>query len=194
MTNKITLLAATAAFTAFSSFTSIGQTTWELDKMHAKLGFNITHLMVSDVEGSFKKFDAKIVATKADFTDATVTLTGDVASVNTENEKRDEHLKSPDFFDAAKFPEFSFKSTSFKKDKGNTYKITGDLTMHGVTKKVVLDAVARSGTNPMSKKEITGFKITGKIKRSDFGIGASMPSQMLSEEVAIVANAEFAKS
>ena len=115
-------------------------------------------------------------------------------SINTDNEQRDTHLKSPDFFDAAKFATLTFKSKSFKKVKDNTYKVTGDLTMHGVTKTVELDAVARIGTNPMSKKTVAGFKIAGTLKRSDFGIGASMPASMLSEEIAIIANAEFAKN
>ena len=175
------------------SFKALDSTTWSLDKAHAKLGFSITHLMVSDVEGSFKSFDATITATKEDFSDAVVEMSADVASVNTDNEKRDEHLKSADFFDAAKFPKLTFKSKSFKKE-GAGYKITGDLTLHGVTKPVELTATARTGTNPMSKKTITGFKVTGKIKSTDFGIGASMPAAMLSEEVTLDANAEFAKN
>lgn len=175
------------------SFKALDSTTWSLDKAHAKLGFSITHLMVSDVEGSFKSFDATVTATKEDFSDAVVEMSADVASVNTDNEKRDEHLKSADFFDAAKFPKLTFKSKSFKKE-GAGYKITGDLTLHGVTKPVELTATARTGTNPMSKKTISGFKVTGKIKRTDFGIGASMPAAMLSEEVTLDANAEFAKN
>ena len=175
------------------SFKAVEQTTWSLDKAHGKLGFSITHLMVSDVEGSFKNFDATVTSSKEDFSDAVVDLTADVASVNTDNEKRDEHLKSADFFDVAKFPKLTFKSTSFKKE-GNAYKVTGDLNLHGVTKTISLTATARTGTNPMSKKTITGFKVTGTIKRTDFGIGASMPAAMLSEDVTLDANAEFAKN
>ena len=191
---KFALLTIAASAALLSSYSSIAQGTWDLDKAHAKLGFTITHLMVSDVEGFFKNFDAKIVSTKADFTDAKVDMSAEMASVNTDNEKRDEHLKSPDFFDATKYPKMTFVSKSFKKDKGNAYKVTGDLTMHGVTKPVTLTAVARMGTNPMSKKTIAGFKITGKIKRTDFGIGASMPTAMLSDEIIITANSEFAKN
>lgn len=167
--------------------------TWTIDKSHAKLGFTISHLTVSDVEGSFRITDAKIVSTKDDFSDAVVELTADVNSVNTENEKRDEHLKGADFFDAAKYPTLTFKSISFKKVSGNTYKVTGDLTMHGITKRVNLQAVAKTGVHPMNKKDIAGFKVTGKIKRTDFGIAPSTPNAMLGEEVELNANAEFGK-
>ena len=186
---KITLFTA-AVMISMATFAQ----SWSLDKAHAKLGFTITHLMVSEVEGTFKNFDITLNATKDDFSDATISLTADVNSINTDNEKRDGHLKSPDFFDAAKYPTLTFKSKSFKKVKDNMYKVTGDLTMHGVTKSVELDAVARMGTNPMSKKTVAGFKISGTLKRSDFAIGASMPTAVVSEEVALIANAEFAKN
>jgi polyisoprenoid-binding protein YceI len=167
--------------------------TWNLDKAHAKLGFTVTHLMVSDVEGSFKSFDATLTSSKEDFTDAVITLTADVNSINTDNDKRDAHLKSPDFFDAAKFPTLSFKSKSFTKVDGKNYKLTGDLTMHGVTKTVTLDVVY-NGTiiHPMSKKPVAGFKISGTFKRSDFGVGAAMTG-MVSDEVKLIGNAEFDK-
>jgi polyisoprenoid-binding protein YceI len=102
-------------------------------------------------------------------------------------------LKSPDFFDAAKYPQITFKSKTFKKVDDSNYKVTGDLTMHGVTKNVELDALCRMGTNPMNKKEIAGFKITGKINRTDFGVGASTPNAMIGDEVSIVANVELSK-
>ena len=116
-------------------------------------------------------------------------------SINTDVEPRDKHLKSADFFDAEKMPTLSFKSTSFKKVKGKDYKMTGDLTMHGVTKPVTMNVVLNgTTTNPMSKKEMAGFKITGVVKRSDFGIGASMPDAMLSENVTLRINTEFSKN
>ncbi len=189
---KITTLLLTAAI--LFSFKSAEQSSWALDKAHAKLGFTISHLMVSDIEGSFKSFDAKITASKEDFSDAVVEMTGDVNSINTDNEQRDAHLKGADFFDAAKFPSITFKSKSFKKTDDKTYKVIGDFTMHGVTKTVELTAVCRTGTNPMSKKTIAGFKVSGTILRKDFGIGASMPATMLGEEVTLNANAEFAKN
>ena len=119
-------------------------------------------------------------------------MTGQVESINTDNEKRDEHLKSAEFFDASKFATITFKSTSFKKS-GKNYKVKGNLTLHGVTKPVELEAVVRTGTNPMSGKEVAGFKITGKIKRADFDLGSKYGAPMLSDEVQITANAEFGK-
>ncbi|MEO7992146.1 MAG: YceI family protein [Chryseolinea sp.] len=168
--------------------------TWSVDKAHSKLGFSTVHLLVSDVDGSFKNFDAKITSSKEDFSDAVIELTADAASVNTENEKRDEHLKSPDFFDAAKFATLTFKSKSFKKVSGKNYKLVGDLTLHGITKSVELDVILNGiAVHPYNKKSIAGFKIKGVIKRSDFGIGAGTPSAVVSDEVTITANTEFAK-
>lgn len=168
--------------------------TWSLDKSHAKLGFSVTHLMVSNVEGSFKSFDAKITSSKDDFSDAKVELTADVNSINTENDQRDEHLKKPDYFDAAQYPSITFKSTSFKKVGDKKYKAIGDLTMHGVTKPVELD-VTLNGTavHPYTKKTIAGFKVSGTLKRSDFGISPSTPAAALSDEITITSNAEFEK-
>jgi polyisoprenoid-binding protein YceI len=168
--------------------------TWSLDKAHAKVGFNVTHLLLSEVEGSFKTFDAKITSSKDDFSDAVIDLTTDVSSINTDVENRDKHLKSPDFFDAEKFPTITFKSTSFKKVEGKKYKLAGDLTIHGVTKPVVLDVTVNGpAVHPYNKKNVVGLKATGTIKRSDFGVGGGTPAAVVSDEVNIVANAEFFK-
>jgi polyisoprenoid-binding protein YceI len=191
---RISLLFAVVA-TALFAFKSVDQSTWEADKAHSKLGFEVTHLMVTDVEGSFKNFSAKVTSSKEDFSDAVVELNADVASVNTDNDQRDAHLKSPEFFDAAKYPTLTFKSTSVKKASANKYKIAGNLTFHGITKAVVLDAALRGITvNPMSKKTVAGFKVTGTIKRSDFNLGSKFPTAMLSDEVTLNANTEFVKN
>ena len=180
------------AMTLFSFRTT--DATWTLDKTHAKLGFSITHLMISDVEGSFKKFEAKITSSKEDFSDATVELTADVNSIDTDNEQRDEHVKSTDYFDAAKYPTLTFKSKTFKKTGDKKYVVTGDLTLRGVTKTVSLDATGGiNAVHPYTKKTITGFKVTGKFKRSDFGIAPSVTTAMLSDEVILNANVEFEK-
>jgi len=166
---------------------------WTIDKAHAKLGFSVTHMMVSDVEGSFKTFDAKMTSSKEDFSDAVIELTADVNSVSTDNDRRDAHLKSADFFDAARYPAIIFKSKSFQKIEGKKYKLSGELTMHGITKAVDLDvvfngmAVAPGGDN----KKIAGFKVTGTIKRTDFGLAVSTPEAMLGNNVQLLANAEF---
>ena len=183
---KVTLFAAGLLLSA----TTFAQ--WSLDKMHSRLGFGITHMKISELEGNFNVFDVKLNATKPDFSDATIELTGDVNSINTGVEPRDKHLKGADFFDAEKMPTFTFVSKSFKKVSGKNYKVVGELTMHGVTKTVTLDAVFNgTAVNPMSKKTMAGFTVTGNIKRSEFGIGASMPDAMLSEIVKLRANLEF---
>jgi len=173
--------------------TSFGQT-WSLDKSHAKLGFSVTHLMVSNVEGNFKSFDAKITSAQDDFSNAVIELSADINSIDTDDSQRDGHLMSPDFFDVAKFSTLTFKSTSFKKVADKKYKMEGNLTMHGVTKKVELD-VTFNGTaiHPYTKKTIAGFKVSGIIKRSDFAIGATVPGAVVSDEVEISTNAEFVK-
>lgn len=192
---KQILFGTIAIAVVFLSFTTVTSTNWTYDINHAKVGFSITHMMVSDVEGSFKKATATLTTTNDDFTDAVVEMTAEVNSINTDNEKRDAHLKNPDYFDAAQFPTITFKSTSFKKAKeANTYIVTGNLTMHGITKPVTLNAVAKTAINPKSKKTIAGFKITGKLNRSDFKIGDNTPSVVLSDEVLINSNAEFVKN
>jgi polyisoprenoid-binding protein YceI len=188
---KLVLVAALLSTTLFA-FKPAAEFIWGADTAHSKLGFEITHLMISDVEGSFKNFQSKITASKDDFSDAVVELSADVNSVNTDNEKRDAHLLNADFFDAAKYPKLSFKSTSFKKVSTNKYKVAGNLTFHGVTKPVVLDATLRGiSNNPATKAKIAGFKVTGKIKRSDFNFGSKYAEAMLSDEVTLNANTEF---
>ncbi len=170
-------------------------TTWKNDKMHSKLKFTVTHLLVSDVDGLFKIFDVTITTSKPDFSDAIFELSADAASINTEVEMRDNDLKSANFFDVATYPKITFKSTSIQPDGQNKYKLTGNLTMHGVTKSVTMDLWYRGTTeNPMNKQKDAGFKLTGTIKRSDFNIGSKMPSAVVSEEVEIKADGEFGKA
>lgn len=186
---KNTIIAALLLLTS----TTFAQT-WNVDKAHSRLGFTFKHLGLIELGGTFNSFDAKFTSSKPDFTDAVIELTADVSSIDTDNEQRDKHLQSPDFFDVQKNPKFTFKSTSFKKVGDKNYKLAGDLTLHGVTKPVVLDVVlGGTTTHPMNKKTLAGFTITGIIKRSDFGIATGTPTAMLSDEVNLVAGAEFAK-
>lgn len=186
---KATLFAALL----FSSVGAFAQSTWTLDKAHSNLGFTVTHMMLSEVDGKFQNFDLKVVSAKEDLSDAQIDLTADVNSINTNQERRDGHLKSADFFDAAKYPTLAFKSKSITKVSGNKYKLAGDLTMHGVTKPVVLDAVIKGPvTNPQSKKTIAGFTVTGEVKRGDFTLG-SAPAAVVSDEIAIRASGEIVK-
>lgn len=173
------------AFTAFSQ-------TWVTDPAHSRLGFSISHLMISHVTGNFKQFEVKAVTSKPDYSDAKIEVTAQIASINTDVEQRDTHLKSPDFFDAQKFPTLNFKSTSLKNVKGNEYKLTGNLTMHGITKPVVLDVTFEGKVqDPMSKKDIAVFTIKGSLNRSDYGVGSKFPAAMVGDEVIINASAEL---
>ena len=191
-TIKITLM---LAIVALFSFTVVEQFSYTVDNAHSRLGFTIKHMGISDFNGNFGKFETKITTSKEDFSDAVVELTADVNTINTGNEMRDGHLKSADFFETEKFPTLTFKSTSFKLVKGKNYKIEGDLTMHGVTKKVTLDALHYGNAeNPQNKKVVAGFKVSGVVKRSEFGIGAGFPAPGLSDEVNLLADLELGRN
>ncbi len=176
------------------AFKPVDPAKWSSDNVHSRLGFTVTHLGVTDFNGNFGTYEVKISSSKPDFSDAVVEMSGDAASINTDNADRDKHMKAPDFLDTEKFPKFSFKSTSFKKTADKEYKVMGQLTLHGVTKEVSLNARLKgTTTNPMSKKEVAGFKVSGTFKRSDFGIGASVPDMMLSDIVTLNADLEMTK-
>jgi polyisoprenoid-binding protein YceI len=189
---KLTLiLAAVITLTAFTT----GITKWVNDDPHSQLGFTVTHLGIADVSGTFNDFDVTVVSSKDDFSDAVFELTAQTASIDTRVEARNNHLKSADFFDAAKFPTLTFKSTKIRQTGKDRYQLTGDLTLHGVTKTVSLDLLYKGSVeNPMSKKATAGFQVTGTIKRSDFNLGSGFPAPMISDEVRIKADGEFVKA
>jgi polyisoprenoid-binding protein YceI len=165
MTNRIMLFIAALALVSTQAF---AQTTIALDKAHSQVKFTVSHLVISEVDGAFKDFDVTFVTGKPDFSDAKLEATIKVASISTDNDKRDAHLKSADFFDAEKYPAITFKSTSFQKTGENTYKINGDLTLRGVTKPVVLDAVYKGEAKAWGKT-IVAFSANTAINRFDFG-------------------------
>jgi len=144
---------------------------WALDKTHSNVRFSVSHLVVSDVDGGFKSFDGGMTSTKPDFTDAAINFTVDVNSINTDNEMRDKHLQSDDFFNAAKFPQIKFVSKSFQSLGGNKYKLTGDLTIRDVTKTVSFD-VSYGGTVTSAAMGGThaGFKAKATINRFDYNL------------------------
>ena len=187
------ILVLSVLLTGLFAFSSL--TNWKVDNAHSKLSFGITHLGISEVTGLFKNFNVDIKTSKDDFSDAQIQMTADVASIDTEVEMRDNHLRSADFFNVEKYPEMSFKSTAISKTSHkDKYLLKGELTMHGITKPVSLDLWYRGTVeNPMSKKPTSGFQITGTIKRSDFGIGDNFPPPMISDEVRIKADGEFIK-
>jgi len=152
-----------------SSFAQTAKT-WNVDKMHSAVKFTVSHLVISEVDGSFKIFDGSLVSTKDDFTDAKINFSVDVNSINTDNTSRDGHLKGDDFFNAEKYPKMTFVSTSFKKKSGSMYELTGNLTIRDVTKKVTF-AVKYGGTtkDPYGNTK-AGFKATGTINRLEYGL------------------------
>lgn len=169
--------------------------TWTNDPAHSRLGFTIKHMTISEVSGRFADFTVKATTTKPDQSDLKVEVTAQIASINTDVEARDKHLKGPDFFDSEKFSTLTFSSNYNQKLSKDTYKMVGNLTMHGITKSVTLNVkYLGEVVNPMNKKKTVGFKITGSVKRSDFGIGAKFPEAILSDNVDIVANAEFTQN
>lgn len=142
---------------------------WAVDKVHSSVKFGITHLVISEVEGTFKVYDGTISNTKSDFSDATIDFNIDVTSINTDNEMRDGHLKGDDFFNAKDFPKMTFKSTSFKK-KGSKYELSGDLTIRNVTKKVKFDVTYGGTAKDGYGNTKAGFKANATINRFDYGL------------------------
>lgn len=184
----IALLIATTAVAAVS----LSQ--WNNDKYHSQLQFTVTHLGLSDVSGMFEDFDVKIHSEKEDFSDAVFELTAQVGSINTRVEARDNHLKSADFFDVATYPVITYKSTAIRKSGENQFKLTGDLTIHGVTKSVEMDLLYRGKLiDQETKKETVGFQLTGEIDRMEFNVGPGFPEPMISDIVRIKADGEFIK-
>ncbi len=184
------------------SLSANAQTNWNVDASHSKMGFSVTHMMVSETEGKFKIYEGKVSSkSDIDFTDASIDFKIDVNSINTDDEKRDGHLKSPDFFDVATFPNMTFKSTSMKANPKikNSYILVGDLTMHGVTKKVTLTAIGASKIvkDPYGMMRYA-FKVMGKINRIDFGLKYNAVLEAggvaLSEDVKIDCTVEITKA
>lgn len=161
------LLLAAAAL--FAGMTASAQTKWKLDKSHSSVRFSVSHMVVSEAEGTFKIWDGTIEHSKADFTDAKIVFTVDVNSINTDNERRDAHLKSDDFFNAEKFPSMKFESTSMQLVSGNKYKLNGNLTIRDITKPVSFD-VTYGGTLAGSRGKKAGFKATATINRFDYNL------------------------
>ncbi|MCB2204527.1 YceI family protein [bacterium] len=152
------------------TLTATSQTTWRFDHAHSKIGFGVTHMVIAEVDGNFKDYEGTVTTKGDDFSNASVKFTVDVASIDTDNDKRDDHLRSDDFFNASKFPKMVFVGTSMKKTGKNTYKLMGDLTIRDVTKPVTLD-VKHNGTikDPWGNTR-AGFHMTGALNRFDYNL------------------------
>jgi hypothetical protein len=188
MKTRLILLTAVLAATLFAPCAQ-AQTKWSADKVHSTIGFTVVYLGISDVSGSFKNYEGTIASTGADFANGSVNFSVDASSIYTDNEMRDNHLKSPDFFNAAAFPKISFQSTAFKKLSADKYVLEGNLTMHGVTKKVTFD-VAHGGTVvDYYKNNRAGFKINATLNRNDYGVSGG--SGVVSENVQLSLNLNF---
>ena len=149
---------------------NFAKNSWSLDKAHTKVAFSATHLVISQVEGRFDSYDGKIITDGDDFENASIEFSADVYSINTDNEKRDKHLKSDVFFNAEKFPKITFKSESFRKTEDNNYKLVGDLTIRDITKKVTLDAKLNGIIEDPWGNTRVGFTVSGVENRFDFGL------------------------
>lgn len=172
-------------------------TKWTLDTMHSELGFKIKHLMISSVSGSFSKFDVQTETTADDFSDARVVANVEVASINTNNPQRDEHLRNADFFEADKHPEITFTSTKVEKTDSDTFTLIGNLTIREVTKPVKLSVEYNGLAKDPWGNVKAGFTVTGKINRKDFGISYNAALEtggvMLGEDVKINAEIQLVK-
>jgi polyisoprenoid-binding protein YceI len=187
-------LALITGILALAAPLALAQTsTWTSDQAHSSVNFSVTHLAISKVHGGFGKVAATIAYNETDATKSTVSATIDVSTVDTGQSPRDNHLKSDAFFDVAKFPAASFTSTSVVKD-GNKLKVTGNLTLHGVTQPVVLEVEGPTGpVQGMDHKTHAGFSAITTISRSAFGIGPNFPAAAIGDEVHLTLDLDVVK-
>jgi polyisoprenoid-binding protein YceI len=187
-----------AAFVLTSMLSVYAQAdVWKFDHVHSQVKFNVTHMLISEVTGYFKEFDGVVKTDGNDFTNAEIEFSIETNSINTENERRDNHLRSDDFFNAEKYPEIKFKSRSLKKVGDNQYKMIGDLTIRDVTKEVELDVKQGGFITDGQGKTRTGFKITGTINRFDYNLKwnalLEAGGAIVGPNVEIVCNVELIK-
>ncbi len=170
---------------------------WIIDPSHSEVQFKVKHLVISTVTGSFKEYEGEVESDKDDFTDAKATFTANINSIETNSAQRDEHLKSPDFFDAANHPKISFVSTSLEKKSGSDYSLKGDLTIKDKTNPVELNVEFGGIAKDMYGQTKAGFEITGKINRQDYGLtwGALTEAGglVVSDDVKLLLNIQLTK-
>ncbi|MBZ0207054.1 MAG: YceI family protein [Flavobacteriales bacterium] len=173
------------------------RTKWLVDPSHSEVNFQVRHLMIANVKGEFRKINASIEAVGKDFSHAKVQATMDTAEVFTNDENRDKHLQSADFFDAENHPQLSFTSTSMEHVGGSDYKLKGDLTIKDITKPVTLDVEFGGTITDPSGNEKAGFSLSGKINRKDWGLNWNSALEtggvLVGDEVRISAEVQFVK-
>ena len=174
------------------------KTKWVIDPMHSEVQFKVKHLVISTVSGFFKSFEGSLETVNDDFEDSEISFALNIDSIDTNQSQRDGHLKSPEFFDAEKYPQITFKSTSFKKTgEDDEFELVGDLTVKGVTKTVTLAAEYGGSTNDFYGNTKAGFEVTGKINRKDFGLAwdgvTEAGSVVVGEDIKLIINVQFAK-
>lgn len=170
-------------------------TKWVIDTAHSEITFKVKHLMISNVKGEFKTFQANIDG--EDFTTSTISANIEASSIATNNNDRDTHLKSPDFFEVENYPEITFTSTSIKKVDDDEFKLVGDLTIKGNTKEITLDVEFGGFMKDPYGNEKAGFSINGKLNRKDFGLNWNAALEaggvMVGNEIKINAEVQFIK-
>lgn len=173
------------------------KTKWAIDTTHSEILFKVKHLMITNVKGEFRTFNAEVESNGDDFTDAKVKLIIDAASIFTNNEDRDAHLRSADFFDVTNYPQINFTSTSMHKIDPENYKLTGILDMHGVSKEVTLDAEFGGINKDPWGNQKAGFSISGAFNRKDWGLNWNAALEaggvLVSEEVKFSAEVQFVR-
>lgn len=171
------------------------QTTWKVDPSHSELGFSVSHLTISEVDGKFTTFEGTLSSSKKDFSDAKISFTADVKSINTGNSSRDQHLAAEDFFYAEKHPKITFTSTSFKKKNNGKYELKGKLTMRGVTKEVTFEAKHGGVIKDAYGNTRAGFSAKGNINRIEYGVAWNAKTEhggwTVGEEVEMSIKVEF---
>ncbi|MFT3914945.1 MAG: YceI family protein [Anaeromyxobacteraceae bacterium] len=190
---KLLLVAAALA----PALASAGNTTWNVDPTHSKVGFAVKHLVISTVRGEFRKYEGKVVLDDADVTRSTVEATIDPSTIDTGVADRDGHLRSPDFFDVAKYPTVTFKSTKVAAAGPGKLAVTGDLTLHGVTKPVVLDVETSPEVKGMFGETRRAFAATTRFDRKAFGLTWSKVVEagpVVADEVTITLELEVVKA
>jgi len=170
-------------------------TKWTIDKDHSEITFKVKHLVISTVTGKFNEFDATLESENGDFEGSDISFEAMIDSIDTNNEDRDNHLKSEDFFNAEEHPKLLFESTSFEKTGEDEYKLVGDLTIRGNTKTVELDAEYGGTVEDPYGNTKAGFEINGKINRKDFGLTWNAVTEagnvVVSDKVKLNLNVQF---